>query len=228
MPLMFVNMSQGERLAYPLYVIDALLQRCEDKNIHLRVVYDIACVVASHLQGRAYHTTSPWPYQHFMFMDTNCPARFARVTKEMTPSHRLDLLTDALLHYGWSKSTDLEVQLLQRLDKAEKISILAQEDISSVIREAPVLVSEGDMERWKKREMELAQQKQKPINTVCRWKRDYIIRLIQFYKFKIEDSLQNMEKKHRIRRRWQESDSDFQSTLKDVERELRAPTDLQG
>ncbi|XP_060739035.1 uncharacterized protein LOC132854536 [Tachysurus vachellii] len=30
-----------------------------------------------------------------------------------------------------------------------------------------------------------------------------------------------MEKKHRIRRRWQESDSDFQSTLKDVERELR-------
>ncbi|XP_047671797.1 uncharacterized protein LOC113660582 isoform X4 [Tachysurus fulvidraco] len=79
MPLMFVNMSQGERLAYPLYVIDALLQRCEDKNIHLRVVYDIACVVASHLQGRAYHTTSPWPYQHFMFMDTNCPARSSTV-----------------------------------------------------------------------------------------------------------------------------------------------------
>ncbi|KAK2821370.1 hypothetical protein Q7C36_020713 [Tachysurus vachellii] len=62
--------------------------------------------------------------------------RFARVTKEMTPSHRLDLLTDALLHYGWRKSTDLRF-LLQRLDKAEKISILAQEDISSVIREAP-------------------------------------------------------------------------------------------
>lgn len=37
------------RLAYPLYVIDELLRRCEDKNIHLRVVYDIACVVASHL-----------------------------------------------------------------------------------------------------------------------------------------------------------------------------------
>lgn len=33
--------------------------------------------------------------------------RFARVTKEMTPSHRLDLLTDALLHYGRRKSTDL-------------------------------------------------------------------------------------------------------------------------
>ncbi|KAL1249593.1 hypothetical protein QQF64_020598 [Cirrhinus molitorella] len=37
----------------------------------------------------------------------------------------------------------------------------------------------------------------------------------------IEDSLRNIEKKHRIGRRWQESDSDFQSTLKDVDCELR-------
>nr|XP_055072675.1 uncharacterized protein LOC129452673 isoform X3 [Misgurnus anguillicaudatus] len=169
-------------LAYPLYVIDALLQRCEEKNIHLRVVCYIACVIASHLQIK-YSTR--W-LDGFGLTDGegmerlwSFLQRFARVTKEMTPSHRLDLLTDALLHYGRRKSTDLEVQLLQRVDKAEKILILApQEDISSVIREAPVLISEGDMERWKK----LAQQK--PINTVCRWKRDYIIRLIQFYKFK--------------------------------------------
>ncbi|XP_056095222.1 uncharacterized protein LOC130073689 [Rhinichthys klamathensis goyatoka] len=264
MPLMFVNMSQGERLAYPLYVIDELLRRCEDKNIHLRVVYDIACVVASHLhksgEGIPHNISLAVPAFHVYGHKLPCQIkystrrldgfgltdgegmerlwsflrRFARVTKEMTPSHRLDLLTDALLHYGRRKSTDLEMQLLQRLDRAEKISILAQEDISSVIREAPVLVSEGDMEKWKKREMELAQQKQKPINTVCRWKRDYIIKLIQFYKFKsgthessmeceteIEDSLLNIEKKHRIGRRWQESDSDFQSTLKDVDSELR-------
>lgn len=26
--------------------------------------------------------------------------RFGKVTKEMTPSHRVDLLTDALLHYS--------------------------------------------------------------------------------------------------------------------------------
>ncbi|XP_073702528.1 uncharacterized protein [Garra rufa] len=264
MPLMFVNMSQGERLAYPLYVIDELLQRCEDKNIHLRVVYDIACVVASHLhksgEGIPHNISLAIPAFHVYGHKLPCQIkystrrldgfgltdgegmerlwsflrRFARVTKEMTPSHRLDLLTDALLHYGRRKSTDLEMQLLQRLDKAEKILILAQEEISSVIREAPVLVSEGDMEKWKKREMELAQKKQKPIHTVSRWKRDYIIKLIQFYKSKsgtresyveceteIEDSLLNLEKKHRIVRRWQESDSDYKSTLKDVDCELR-------
>ena len=33
--------------------------------------------------------------------------RFARVTKEMTRSHRLDLLTDGLLHYQRRKTADL-------------------------------------------------------------------------------------------------------------------------
>ncbi|XP_041953325.1 uncharacterized protein LOC121713086 isoform X2 [Alosa sapidissima] len=91
--------------------------------------------------------------------------RFARVTKEMTPSHRLDLLTDGLLHYGRRKSTDMEMQLLQRLDRAEKVTVLAEEDISSVIKEAPVLISERDIERWKKREMDVAQHTVKPTST---------------------------------------------------------------
>ncbi|KAK9960457.1 hypothetical protein ABG768_008312 [Culter alburnus] len=137
MPLMFVNMSQGERLAYPLYVIDELLRRCEDKNIHLRVVYDIACVVASHLhksgEGIPHNISLAVPAFHVYGHKLPCQIkystrrldgfgltdgegmerlwsflqRFARVTKEMTPSHRLDLLTDALLHYGRRKSTDL-------------------------------------------------------------------------------------------------------------------------
>ncbi|KAJ8344619.1 hypothetical protein SKAU_G00288120 [Synaphobranchus kaupii] len=35
--------------------------------------------------------------------------RFSRMTKETTPSHRLDLLTDGLLNYGRRKSTDIGV-----------------------------------------------------------------------------------------------------------------------
>ena len=33
--------------------------------------------------------------------------RFSYITKEMTPSHRIDLLTDGLLHYSRKKTTDL-------------------------------------------------------------------------------------------------------------------------
>ncbi|CAM4708570.1 unnamed protein product [Leuciscus chuanchicus] len=256
-PLMFVNMSQGERLAYPLYVIDELLQRCTKKNIHLRVVYDIACVVASHLnksgEGIPPNISLAVPAFHIYGHKLPCQIkystrrlsgfgltdgegmerlwsflrRFARVTKEMTPSHRLDLLTDALLHYGRRKSNDLALNLLQKLDKAEKLSTLAEEDISSVIREAPVLISEQHIERWKKREIELSQQKPKPIH--------YIKELIKFYNLKsgtceaymgdeteTENSLLNMEKKHCIETRWKESDLNFQCTLKDVDQELRS------
>ncbi|XDV31418.1 hypothetical protein PO909_034107 [Leuciscus waleckii] len=235
------------RLAYPLYVIDELLQRCTKKNIHLRVVYDIACVVASHLnksgEGIPPNISLAVPAFHIYGHKLPCQIkystrrlsgfgltdgegmerlwsflrRFARVTKEMTPSHRLDLLTDALLHYGRRKSTDLALNLLQKLDKAEKLSTLA-EDISSVIREAPVAY--------------------KHINgkdTVSKWKRDYIKELIKFYNLKsgtceaymgdeteTENSLLNMEKKHRIETRWKESDLNFQCTLKDVDQELRS------
>jgi Kyakuja-Dileera-Zisupton transposase len=32
---------------------------------------------------------------------------FSRITKEMTPSHRIDLLTDALLHYAQRKKNTI-------------------------------------------------------------------------------------------------------------------------
>ncbi|XP_073672018.1 uncharacterized protein [Paramisgurnus dabryanus] len=122
--------STIKRLAYPLYVIDALLQRCEKKNIHLRVVCYIACVVASHLQksgeGISHNIALAVPEFHvyghklprqikystrwldgFGLTDGegmkrlwSFLQRFARVTKEMTPSHRLDLLTDVRLDGG--------------------------------------------------------------------------------------------------------------------------------
>lgn len=49
------------------------------------------------------------------------------------------------------------------------------------------------MERWKKRKLELAQEKPKSINTVCRWKRDDITKLIQFYMFKSGTRESHME-----------------------------------
>ena len=32
-----------------MYVIDDLLSRCQDNNIELHVIYDIACVLSSHM-----------------------------------------------------------------------------------------------------------------------------------------------------------------------------------
>ncbi|KAJ8375611.1 hypothetical protein SKAU_G00061910 [Synaphobranchus kaupii] len=55
MPIMFLNMAHGERLGYPLFVIEELLRRSETEDqsetVRLHVVYDIACVLAAHLQN---------------------------------------------------------------------------------------------------------------------------------------------------------------------------------
>ncbi|KAI8481238.1 Titin-like [Branchiostoma belcheri] len=69
-------------------------------------------------------------------LDNQLDRPFFRVTKEMTPSHRLDLLTDATLHYA-RKSTDIESSICSRWDKAEKAFTQAQEELSQIISQAP-------------------------------------------------------------------------------------------
>ncbi|KAI8510899.1 hypothetical protein Bbelb_118150 [Branchiostoma belcheri] len=50
MPIRFVNMSRGESLGYPVLLIQQLVQQAQLKNIRLRVVYDIGCVLEAHLK----------------------------------------------------------------------------------------------------------------------------------------------------------------------------------
>ncbi|CAH1239154.1 Hypp5729 [Branchiostoma lanceolatum] len=48
-PLKLLNMSHGERLVYPVYLIKALLKQAEDNSLKLKVIYNIACVLKAHL-----------------------------------------------------------------------------------------------------------------------------------------------------------------------------------
>ncbi|XP_078660188.1 uncharacterized protein LOC144904912 [Branchiostoma floridae x Branchiostoma belcheri] len=102
--------------------------------------------------------------------------QFYRITKEMTPSHRIDLLTDAALHYARRKATDIEAALLQRMDKAGKMQGLSEENISEVVKQAPVPVTEEDMRRMYVKEQENFRQKknQAPPAGMCKWKKDYV------------------------------------------------------
>ena len=47
--------------------------------------------------------------------------KMAFVTKEMTPSHRDDLLTDALLHYARKQLDRIDDHLVDAMDKARKL-----------------------------------------------------------------------------------------------------------
>ncbi|XP_019643793.1 PREDICTED: uncharacterized protein LOC109484877 [Branchiostoma belcheri] len=169
-PLLFVNMTHGERLGYPVFVLQRLVQQAQGNNLQLQIIYDIACVLKAHLSDPknkqedllaqlelavpAFHIHghktrcqilySPRRMEGFGLTDGEGMERlwsylrpFFRVTKEMTPSHRLDLLTDATLHYARRKSTDIESSICSRWDKAEKAFTQAQEELSQIISQAP-------------------------------------------------------------------------------------------
>ncbi|KAI8493215.1 hypothetical protein Bbelb_292190 [Branchiostoma belcheri] len=275
-PVQFMNLSHGERLGYPVYLIDQLLKKADPHNIKLRVVYDIGCVLKSHLERTGQvdllskinlaipifhlygHKTpcqvlySTRRKEGFGLTDGECMERlwsflrpFFKSTKEMTPSHRIDLLTDAILHYARRKSADIEGCLMQRLDKAGKACILAEAEIAEVREKAPVAITEEDITRWDGREKEIIlQAKEKPRSTVCKWK-SYVMLLVQLESLhenileaqdgedgrtvtihqaalkQLTNKILLIEKKLRISTRWRPCDEEFREVLKEVDLEER-------
>ncbi|KAI8483696.1 hypothetical protein Bbelb_386340 [Branchiostoma belcheri] len=138
MPIRFVNMSRGESLGYPVLLIQQLVQQAQLKNIRLRVVYDIGCVLEAHLKHQEERGLGLTDGEGMERIWSHLRP-FYRITKEMTPSHRIDLLTDAALHYARRKATDIEAALLQRMDKAGKMQALSEENICEVVKQAPGL-----------------------------------------------------------------------------------------
>ncbi|XP_019617792.1 PREDICTED: uncharacterized protein LOC109465093 isoform X2 [Branchiostoma belcheri] len=282
MPLQFINMTQGERLGYPVFLIKELLKQAQDNNLQLRVIYDIACVLKSHLQvprsGNAQENLSQHlqfaiPSFHIYGHKTHCQILYStrrqegyvltdgegmerlwsylrpffRSTKEMTRSHRLDMLTDGILHYARRKSTDIELSICHRMEKAEKMYAEADKELEEIIAQAPVPVSEEDILRWDKEEKEtILQHKRRPTSTAGprKCEKEYVMKLTEFHALREEienaedgslsdlaasysvlkgmkEKLKTMEAKHKLGRRWKPSDPKYQRILKLVDEEAR-------
>ncbi|XP_066294857.1 uncharacterized protein [Branchiostoma lanceolatum] len=275
MPVKFLDMHHGERLGYPVHLIEELLSAVQPgRNLKLHVMYDIACVLTAHLEHAErwdlleaielaipiFHCYghksscqilySPRRKEGFGLTDGECVERlwsylrgFNSITKEMTPTHRTDLLTDALLHYGRRKVADMHVSLVQNYDKAEKTYKLASDELKNIMEQAPVAVSEDDVETWRKNEIDLIKQwkRGRQRSSLSQWKKTYALDLSVF--FSIRDEMQSCtdgilrsalmaqykemeqklvltERKHKISR-WKEDHDDYKTTLLLVDSEER-------
>ncbi|XP_064400690.1 uncharacterized protein LOC135346605 isoform X5 [Halichondria panicea] len=149
-PQRFLNMKHGERLAYPVYLLKKAHQNKGDKCLlllydiaclletHLKNRGHLDMLEKTTLGVPIFHV-----YGHCAFCQltysprvlTGCGLtdgeamerlwsylrRFAKSTKEMRPSHRIDVLTSALLHYASRVRLNLDGQsIAARL--AKKIS----------------------------------------------------------------------------------------------------------
>ena len=62
---------------------------------------------------------------------------FASITKEMSPSRRIDALTDCLLHYGQQSKSKLAVRLKRRMLRAKELQKTAAETLNEFVNSIP-------------------------------------------------------------------------------------------
>ncbi|XP_071843466.1 uncharacterized protein [Apostichopus japonicus] len=67
--------------------------------------------------------------------------KFSHITKEMTQSHRIDLLSNALLHYSACKLANLSTLLCVSLQKAKDITKQSESKLSRICQEFTVTMN---------------------------------------------------------------------------------------
>ncbi|XP_046864151.1 uncharacterized protein LOC124458102 isoform X3 [Xenia sp. Carnegie-2017] len=239
-PKKFLNLKHGERLSYAVYVLQELEKDNADKPaFKINILYDVACMLVKHLQVKF----SPRRKEGFGLTDGEMLERlwayirkFSRMTKEMRPSHRVDVLSDALLHYGKKTKINLGNLLMARMKRAVDVEETAKSDIEKLCRCFPShRISIDDIREWMKdestffgREVETEEED---------WKCKYVIYLdlyadlyhrwngctdpseltVRFNQMKkIDEQLKIMERENSISARWQNTDSEYENAKRKV------------
>ncbi|XP_019643775.1 PREDICTED: uncharacterized protein LOC109484857 [Branchiostoma belcheri] len=272
-PRRFLNMTHGERLGYPVYMIQKLLSDVEgSKDVKLKIVYDISCILVAHLKKKqggpqmlaqidialdVFHAYGHKTACQLKYSTRRRPGygltdgesvermwaflrKFSRTTKEMTPSRRIDLLTDAIFHYTMRKTLDIDVALVTKLENAKKASSVAEEGLKAVMNEANVSVD--DIKAWSQREREAILMENPVASTFAKWKKEYAQKLHQLKTLrqkiqesqdeddaavyrasyvKLDNEVAGLERKHKIKQRWTPSSPDFVAVMKEVDMTVR-------
>ncbi|KAK6181329.1 hypothetical protein SNE40_009207 [Patella caerulea] len=151
LPYLFIDMEEGERLAFAVFVLERLVEDStnDDKII---AMYDIACMLHKHLKKNKRDdilakVSFAVPVFHSFAHNMQCQLnygqrfveetgttdgegierlwsylrRFKSITKEMSYDNRSDLLTESLLHHSDKVISNIGKRLFVKLSKAEQV-----------------------------------------------------------------------------------------------------------
>ncbi|XP_066934117.1 uncharacterized protein [Clytia hemisphaerica] len=212
-PKVFLNMRHGERLGYAVFILDRFLKETVDRNLDVHVVYDIACVLKSHLKKNklsekfkdfkfaipVFHSyghkgdcqvkNSIRRLDSFGLMDGEHMERlwsylrsFSKITKEITPAHRTDLLSDALMHFGSKKMGSIGSHLVFLYHKANETLTSCESEIQAICSGLPVVVNEETIKSWKVEEDIMAHKPQSQEIDLFDWQLSYYCKLREYNK----------------------------------------------
>lgn len=154
---------------------------------------------------------------------------FSKITKEMTPAHRMDLLGDALMHFGSIKMGNIGNTLVNLYEKANKTMKSCCDELDAICSKLQVSITADVLNAWKSEEDE-AVTKQPSNAKDIEWTQCYYRKLKEFWKEKrlslmseklsdrachiskaarIDITLKSLEKKHTILARWTVSTPEY-------------------
>lgn len=250
-----LDIPEGEKLIYANTLINHLGRQRPDEELLL--MYDIACrlspekfnvtvdraVGKMHLYGhKAYcHAKfNPVRKEFFRLADGENAERlwsflklFAKISREMTPAGRRDVLVNACLHLNQRAITNADVRLNHRFTKATKelaVAVTDFQETAEIVKAYNGTEITGDLvKKWSTDEENfLAANQKKPASS---WKQAYAVDLKVLYvmEARAEDlplsslvkevrdqyenlieSVQNAERIHKIPIRWKEGGEDLE------------------
>uniref|UniRef100_A0A7M5WQJ1 Uncharacterized protein n=2 Tax=Clytia hemisphaerica TaxID=252671 RepID=A0A7M5WQJ1_9CNID len=157
---------------------------------------------------------------------------FSKITKEMTPAHRTDLLSDALMHFGSKKMSGIGKYLVFLHHKATETLESCEMEIKLICSKLDVKITDDVLDSWKVEEDNAVNNRDKSsqIAEIPDWKQTYYQKLRSFHKEsslalmsekvsdaalhqrkakRMESTLKSLEKKHKIPERWTNSTEEF-------------------
>ncbi|PIK38037.1 hypothetical protein BSL78_25128 [Apostichopus japonicus] len=200
------------KYAYPALLLKKLLT---GSTLHHHVIYDIACKFDTHIKKNLPQLTGydlALPVFHAYGHKVQCQVaystrwrkdygltdgegmerlwsylrKFAHITKEMTPSHRIDLLSDALRHFAMGKVCNQAASLCLCLQKCRDVAQKSNSEIQEICREFKTTVD--DIKRWRE-EDKCAISKKKSSGRRASWKEVYVQNLDQYHQLCCELAL---------------------------------------
>ncbi|CAB4033443.1 Hypothetical predicted protein [Paramuricea clavata] len=161
---------------------------------------------------------------------------FRKMTKEMTTSHREDILSDALYFYAKKQRSKIVMLLNAQMQRCTELLSHSTSEIEELRENSPVLITEEMINQWKEQESDLLR-KSKPDHVdlgAHGWILPYFSVLRQYYSARnqladgtgdqqsshlevlmssLNSRLIKMEEEHDIKTRWSQTDQQYISSL---------------
>nr|XP_054764646.1 uncharacterized protein LOC129271292 [Lytechinus pictus] len=134
--------------------------------------------------------------------------KFSHITKEMTPSHRIDLLTDALYYFTKKKLDEMDIYLRVKIDNAVKVETEASVQLTAITQECKASVD--DIKAWREAEKTSVGRVAKSAgSTALTWDEKYVKELLEYDTLRMQSALIRTEKVNKVPERWKVDDAKF-------------------